>query len=587
MVVDSPNWAFDISARDMAKFIKGHEFKIINYYEEPGNPEHYKDADLIYLFGHYMIDWLPKDIDMKKVCAGVRALFGYVDGSDHKQDPWDSDNAQHILKIPRIHAVSQESYDIMKEFHPNVDYVCHGVDTEFFTSKQDYSREGKFKLGWAGNPTNLVKNIDLVKKAIANGRTDTELLMAEFGEKQLNREELRDFYQSLDAFVLPSLSEGCSAALLEAMSCGLPVIATDTGTWIEFKKLGGGFTMECSTKGFNEALDQMIKLKPEELKRMGEINRKEMETNWCWEKKAKDFEDFFNKAMKYKPTAAKTIKCFEEKWKMMPGGYGFKNHKQVKFFVDWTVKKYGFKTVDQLNKFYAGKKNVLEVGFGSGFNLHYINSKSDAKLTAVDTSPTACEELEKLLPETVVVNDSLMNIKTEEPFDLIVADGVLHHLFDTKAAIKHLYSLLAKGGHMYVYLYKKTGRIREFTNDYLRFKFKDMDPKECADSCKELTQFAKNLAKIKTKIKIGNVPLLGMKPGNYTPHEIFYYGVMKAFWNDSFSFEENNLNNYDWFYPEFAHRFSEDEVKEWMKDWGYKYKLNDASHNGIHLLITK
>src|SRR5262249_32761298 len=42
----------------------------------------------------------------------------------------------------------------------------------------------------------------------------------------LPRHELRDCYASSAFFVLPSLAEGFAAVILEALSCGLPVLAS-------------------------------------------------------------------------------------------------------------------------------------------------------------------------------------------------------------------------------------------------------------------------------------------------------------------------------------------------------------------------
>jgi glycosyltransferase involved in cell wall biosynthesis len=39
----------------------------------------------------------------------------------------------------------------------------------------------------------------------------------------------RELLRALDIFVMPSLYEGLGVAALEAMACGLPVIASDTG----------------------------------------------------------------------------------------------------------------------------------------------------------------------------------------------------------------------------------------------------------------------------------------------------------------------------------------------------------------------
>jgi glycosyltransferase involved in cell wall biosynthesis len=43
------------------------------------------------------------------------------------------------------------------------------------------------------------------------------------------REDIPDLMRAMDVFVLSSLSEGISLTLLEAMSCCLPVVATEVG----------------------------------------------------------------------------------------------------------------------------------------------------------------------------------------------------------------------------------------------------------------------------------------------------------------------------------------------------------------------
>ena len=66
------------------------------------------------------------------------------------------------------------------------------------------------------------------------------------------RADVPDVMRGLDCFVLPSLAEGISNTILEAMASGLPVLATDVGGNAEL--VVDGRTGEIVAPGDVEAL---------------------------------------------------------------------------------------------------------------------------------------------------------------------------------------------------------------------------------------------------------------------------------------------------------------------------------------------
>lgn len=80
----------------------------------------------------------------------------------------------------------------------------------------------------------LRSRLRLVIVGEGNLREGIERILAEGDARDLawlpgNRDDIPEVLRGLDCFVLPSLSEGISNAVLEAMASALPVIATDVG----------------------------------------------------------------------------------------------------------------------------------------------------------------------------------------------------------------------------------------------------------------------------------------------------------------------------------------------------------------------
>jgi len=75
------------------------------------------------------------------------------------------------------------------------------------------------------------------------------------------QEDIEPYYGIADVFLLPSLSEGCPNALLEAMAAGVPVVATAVGGVPEVVKSGRDAILvkKCDRDGLAFATAELLK----------------------------------------------------------------------------------------------------------------------------------------------------------------------------------------------------------------------------------------------------------------------------------------------------------------------------------------
>lgn len=106
----------------------------------------------------------------------------------------------------------------------------------------------------------------------------------------VRRDELPALYQSSDLFALPSQTESFGLVFAEAMSCGLPVIATFVGGIPELVRNNkdGILVDAAQPEQVRKALEFMIE-NPEERKAMGQASRQRVLDKYSWQMIAKQY----------------------------------------------------------------------------------------------------------------------------------------------------------------------------------------------------------------------------------------------------------------------------------------------------------
>lgn len=183
--------------------------------------------------------------------------------------------------------------------HQKIGIIYNGTDTERFKPNRDKRSDDKFIITTGASRITARKGIKYLLQAMpkiierypkvylklmgdGNGKEDLEKLTADLELQnyvqflgRIPREETHPYYQEASLFVMTSLNEGMSNAMLEALASGLPIITTQTGGAEELVKNGvNGFFVEM--KNSKDLAEKIMRLlaDPELCEKMASESRK-------------------------------------------------------------------------------------------------------------------------------------------------------------------------------------------------------------------------------------------------------------------------------------------------------------------------
>lgn len=265
-----------------------------------------------------------------------------------------------------------------------------------------------------------------------------------------------------------------------------------------------------------------------------------------------------------------TALSFSDKWtRNKELGLEITLDEQSEIF-NWIINRNGFADAAVFKAFLSDKKRILDAGCGNGRVTALLRKFAPAHAEIVGIDLVAATVAEGNLAGADKVSFYSKNLMEDlsdlGTFDFIYCQEVLQHTDDPATCFRNLSRILAPGGEIAIYVYKKKAPTREFVDDYIREKISGLSYEEAMAHCREITALGKALHEQAVKIRVPEVQVLEIKKGEYDLQRFVYHFFAKCFWNDQLSFEDNTVINYDWYHPQNSSRHTLDEVRGWYGD---------------------
>ena len=287
-----------------------------------------------------------------------------------------------------------------------------------------------------------------------------------------------------------------------------------------------------------------------------------------------------------------TSSTFAYKWRQRDT---YESPEMKAWYREWLLEKYCDSDESQVDGWLAGGgKLVLDAGCGSGFSslLLFGSRLNNNDYLGVDISDSVDIAAERFREQGIkgdFLQANLLDLPIDNgSVDLIFAEGVLHHTDSVASSIARISEKLVTKGVFVFYVYKKKSPVREFTDDYVRQSIADLSDDEAWEVLLPLTKLGAAIGELQATVEVTeDIPLLGIKKGEYDLQRLLYYYVCKMFYRPEFTIEECNHVNFDWFRPQNCHRHTPNEIRSFCDEASLQVDRMFVDESGISVVATR
>lgn len=205
----------------------------------------------------------------------------------------------HIRQLSAVVCVGRNQLEFFERItHPDkVFFVPHGVDTEYFTPPESFNRRNSNLCLFVGDWLRDFVTLRSVIELVAFQHPDIQFTVVTPSKNRerigyhpnlilhsnISDAELLEFYRSASVLVMPCRDFTASNAILEGMSCGLPLVVTDVGAIRDYAHQG--FAIFTPLHDARYMADEVLSLLNDPLRceKMSEHARKQA-LNFAWSK---------------------------------------------------------------------------------------------------------------------------------------------------------------------------------------------------------------------------------------------------------------------------------------------------------------